>query len=147
MIMKISWGHKILFTYLTFATGIMLLVYLSSRENRDLVTDNYYAEELAYQQVIDQSANTAALSGPVAISATEEAVNIVFPDEFKKILSEGTWSLYFAADRSKDTQGNFTTSNGNYHIPLNSGMKGQFTIKLQWKAEGKEYYFEQPLFL
>lgn len=145
--MKISWGHKILFAYLFFAAGIMLLVYLSSRENRDLVTENYYAEELAYQKVIDQSANTAALSSAVSVTAAADAVIIELPGELKNSLSEGTWALYFAADRNKDIQGNFSTADGRYRIPVKKDISGQFTIKLQWKADGKEYYFEQPLFL
>ena len=54
--MKFNWGYKILFVYLSFAGGILYLVYRTSLENRDLVSDNYYEEELAYQKVIDQSA-------------------------------------------------------------------------------------------
>ncbi len=49
--MKISWGHKILFTYLAFVAGMMGMVYLTTKQNRDLVSDNYYADELAFQNL------------------------------------------------------------------------------------------------
>ena len=62
--MKISWGHKILFTYLAFVAGMMGMVYFTTQQNRDLVSDNYYADELAFQKIIDESANTAALQSP-----------------------------------------------------------------------------------
>ena len=54
--MTISWGNKIFILYTTFAISMIVLVYKCCQTNYDLVSANYYDEELAYQQLIDGSA-------------------------------------------------------------------------------------------
>ena len=147
--MKFNWGYKILFVYLAFAGGILYLVYLTSLENRDLVSDNYYEEELAYQKVIDQSAKTAKLSAAVEVEIDQlnSALQIQLPPEFSSSSSIGKWDLYFAADRKLDMEGNINTNNGYQQIQLPSGRSGNYTFKLEWEADGQSYYFEKIIFL
>lgn len=143
--MKISWGHKIIFAYSLFVAGIMLMVYLSSQENRDLVSEEYYADELAFQKIIDQSEKTAALSGPVEIERSQTELQIKLPQEFRTAKAEGTWLLYYAADQTKDITGRFTAENGNFKITVPEKASGQYLIKLQWTSSGTSYYFEKKM--
>jgi hypothetical protein len=145
--MKISCGHKILFTYLAFVAGMMGMVYLTTQQNRDLVSDNYYADELAFQKIIDESANTAALSAAVAVEKMTDQLKIKLPQELIGIKSSGTWTLYFAADRKKDVNGKFETDSGSSSILIPGNAHGLYTLILQWKTAGKPYYFEQNIFL
>jgi hypothetical protein len=48
-----SWGTKIAFLYLSFATMIGVMVYKSVTQSVDLVAPNYYEQELKYQDKID----------------------------------------------------------------------------------------------
>jgi hypothetical protein len=145
--MKISWGHKIIFAYTAFVAGIMLMVYLSTKENRDLVSEDYYADELTYQKIIDQSAKTASLSAPPEVVIAENFVEIQFPAEFNNTEAKGKWELYYAAEKSKDQTGQFTTGNGKLAIPLTETAKGFYQLKLQWESGDVTYYFEEELFL
>lgn len=147
--MKFNWGYKILFVYLLFAGGILSLVYLTSLENRDLVSDNYYEEELAYQMVIDKSAKTSKLSASVKVETDpiNSLLDIKLPPEFSNTNTVGTWNLYFAADRKLDLQGTINTNNGNEQIQIPVGRSGNYTFKLEWEAEGQSYYFEKIIFL
>ncbi|MEN9883077.1 MAG: hypothetical protein RLZZ420_294 [Bacteroidota bacterium] len=145
--MKISWGHKILFTYLVFVVGMMCMVYLTTQQNRDLVSDNYYADELAFQKIIDESANTAALSAAVVVEKKIDQLKITMPQELNGVKSSGTWMLYYAADRKKDANGNFETAIGISSIIIPSNAQGLYTLILQWETAGKPYYFEQNIFL
>jgi hypothetical protein len=147
--MKFNWGYKILFVYLLFAGGILSLVYLTSLENRDLVSDNYYEEELAYQMVIDKSAKTSKLSASVKVETDpiNSLLDIKLPPEFSNTNTVGTWNLYFAADRKMDLQGTINTNNGNEQIQIPVGRSGNYTFKLEWEAEGQSYYFEKIIFL
>jgi hypothetical protein len=147
--MKFNWGYKILFVYLLFAGGILSLVYLTSLENRDLVSDNYYEEELAYQMVIDKSAKTSKLSASVKVETDpiNSLLDIKLPPEFSNTKTVGTWNLYFAADRKMDLQGTINTNNGNEQIQIPVGRSGNYTFKLEWEAEGQSYYFEKIIFL
>lgn len=145
--MKINWGFRIIIIYLVFSVGILFMVYLTTLQNRDLVSEDYYEQELAYQKVIDQSANTAALSTPVTISRKGNQVLIELPAEFKGISAKGKWTLYYAANKEKDVSGDFNTTSAKYPISIPQNTNGHFLVKLDWEAGVNHYYFEQNIFL
>ncbi len=145
--MKISWGHKILFSYLAFVASMLSMVYLTSLQSRELVSDNYYAEELAYQQIIDQSTNTASLSSDVKVEKLTDRIIIRLPEELQDKKTTGKWSLYFAADSKKDFNGVFETKTGISTIILPSKATGMYNMILQWKTASTAYYFEKKIFL
>ena len=145
--MKISWGYKIIFIYAAFVLGILTMVFLSAKENRDLVSENYYAEEIAYQQVIDQSSKTAALSAQVELIASASQLIVQLPKEFYGLQTNGEWTLYYAADKARDIAGKISTENGNYSIAIPRDATGQYLFKMHWKVGNKEYYFEKNIFL
>ena len=41
-----NWGHKIIIVFVVFAAGILTLVTKSMRTRVDMVTPDYYGEEL-----------------------------------------------------------------------------------------------------
>jgi hypothetical protein len=144
--MKITWGHKIFIAYTTFAAGILFLAYKANQQSFDLVTDNYYAEELKYQDVIDQKGNVSLLSEPLKISQTVNSLSIQLPKEFAGKNVEGQIYLYRPSDATKDVRKNFATEDGFYRMNLNSDLSGAYELKLSWQANGKKYYEEQRLF-
>ena len=77
-----NWGHKILIVYAVFVGGMLFLAFKSSKQNVDLVTEDYYAKELQYQQKIDELKRTASLSAPVNFEVVNHALTIRFPKDF-----------------------------------------------------------------
>ena len=51
--MTLNWGQKMMLVFLVFVGGMSYLVYRCVKTNYDLVSTDYYKEELSYQQVID----------------------------------------------------------------------------------------------
>lgn len=145
--MKINWGYKIAIIYVIFAAGIMTMVYMTTLQNRDLVTDDYYEQELAYQQVIDRSANTAGLSQQLSIARKDNKLIIAFPAEFSGISAKGEWSLYYAADKKKDLNGSFSTNSAVQELNIPREASGNYLLKLNWECRGEKFYFEQSIFL
>ena len=82
-----NWGYKILLVYVVFVTGIMFMVFKSSSQKVDLVTTDYYAKELKYQQKIDAMNRVSLLSDTVKYEMSEGNLTIAFPKDFagKKI--------------------------------------------------------------
>lgn len=52
---KFTWGHGIIVAIISFMAFIVGLVvyFTSTMKNSELITDNYYQEELMFQSVID----------------------------------------------------------------------------------------------
>lgn len=144
--MKVSWGYKIMFVYIVFVAGIGFLAFKANNEKFDLVTKDYYDQELKYQQVIDQAANSSKLSAPVTIRTKEGELRISFPEEMKNKKKLIDFYLYYAADAKKDFRRSFELNENELAQALPVGMKGMYELKLSWEAEGVKYYFEKKLF-
>lgn len=144
--MKLSWGYIITSGYLIFVTGIVFLVYKASSQKFDLVTKDYYEQELKYQNIIDQSANTAKLSAPLLVTRGDGELQIAFPPEMKNKLKMIDFYLYYPADVKKDFRKSIETKDNELKQPLPAAMKGMYELKLSWEVEGTKYYFEKKLF-
>lgn len=144
--MKLSWGYKILFGYLAFVAGIVFLVVKASSEKFDLVTKDYYEQELKYQQVIDQAANAAKLSAPVRVEKAEGKITVRFPEEMKDIKKTIDFYLYFPADAKKDFRKKIETGDIEFTEALPAGISGLHVLKLFWEAGSVKYYYEQKIF-
>jgi len=144
--MKLSWGYKIMFVYIAFVAGMGFLVFKASSQKFDLVTKDYYDQELKYQQVIDQAANSSRLSAPVSVERNEGELKLSFPDEMKNKKKLVDFYLYYAADAKKDFRRSFELNENELVQALPVGMKGMYELKLSWETEGIKYYFEKKLF-
>ncbi len=145
--MKINWGHKILAIYLLFVAGIVYMVVLSSRQKVDLVTDDYYAEEIRYQERIDESGRASALSAPIQYSIAQGLLTVRFPKEFEGKKISGEFLLYCPSDDKKDIRSNIETTGNEIKVTIPEANKGAHVIKVKWKADGLTYYFEENIFI
>lgn len=142
-----NWGYKILFVYLFFIAGILVLVYKSSSEKVDLVTKNYYQQELKYEQKIDEAERAQALSSPIKYEVNKNEISIYFPEEMKgrKITAETL--LYYAADESKDSVYNLQTNSGRLTLVLLEAYKGMYELKMDWNVDTTKYYSEHKVLI
>ena len=142
-----SWGYKITIVYLAFAAGIAAMVIKSYSQNIDLVTPDYYAQELKHQQKIDAVKRTNALPSKLSYEISKGKLGITLPAEFDSTETIASVLLYCPADKSKDIKKGFTTNNRKIVFDLPATAKGNYELQVNWVAKGSEYYFEEKLFL
>lgn len=143
-----NWGYKILFVYILFVVGIMVLVFKSSTQKVELVTENYYEQELKFQQKIDQAERAQSLSSALKYEVKENLLTIYFPEEMKEVKINAHVHIYYAADEKKDKKLDLTSKNGKLEIQLPAGNKGGMPeLKIDWVADGISYYAEHKLFV
>ena len=142
-----NWGYKIMLVYIIFIAGIMFLVFKSSSQKVELVTGNYYEQELKYQQKIDQSERAEALSAPLKYELNGNDLSVVFPSEMigKKISVHAL--LYCVADETKDKSYNVTTEDGKLNLAMPENIHGNYELKIDWIAEGISYYSTNKIFI
>src|SRR5688572_7875575 len=102
IVMMVSWGNKIFKLYTTFAVSMIVLVYKCCQTNYDLVSADYYNEELAYQQLIDGSARLAEGGNSIQLKQVEQGVLISYKDFVKAGDVSGECHFYYAPDASFD---------------------------------------------
>jgi hypothetical protein len=142
-----SWGYKILIVYLLFVAGIVFLVVKSSTQNQDLVTENYYEQELRYQDKIEETERANALSSPVKYYVNDGLLNIIFPEEMTNKTLNADILVYCTADKRKDLIENIKTQNRHVRFKIPSQNKGLHAIKVTWKADGITYYNEHKMII
>ena len=140
-----NWGCKILFVYAIFIAGILFMVFKSSTQKMDLVTTDYYAKELKYQEKIDEGNRVGALSEEVRYQIKDKEIAIYFPKDFSGKKITGTANLYCPSDEQKDIAQNFLLLDEALIIPTVN--KGQFELHINWQVNGITYYFEKKIFI
>ncbi len=142
-----NWGHKIILVYVVFVAGMVFLAFKSSQQNIELVTEDYYAKELLYQQKIDETKRAASLSAPVEIKFINHELTIHFPKDFatKKIV--GNAVLYCPSDEKKDMNQPFIVTDSAVSIAVPDTYHGLHYVKIEWRVEEVDYYYEYKLII
>lgn len=146
MKMKFNWGTGILFVIIFFLLAVIAFFIYISNLDINLVEDNYYEKELAYQQRIDKLNNTSSLPGKIEVLQEPGVIIIQFPHLDSALIPSGYLTFYRPSDPKKD----FTVPlqlNDSCRQVLNISRidKGKWMIKLDWNMNGKEYYFEEDI--
>ncbi|MEO6550300.1 MAG: FixH family protein [Ferruginibacter sp.] len=142
-----NWGYKIMIVYAVFVAGMLFLAFKSSKQNIELVTEDYYAKELVYQQKIDETKRADGLSEHVRIGMTGQQLNICFPQDFLGQPITGEVVLYCPADEKKDMRVPFSVTDSTINIPVPANYHGLNYIKINWSVAGVKYYCEQKLMI
>jgi len=142
-----NWGYRILIVYAVFVTGIMFLVFKSSSQKMDLVTSDYYAKELKYQQKIDETNRVSALSAPLVCEIKDGELNIVFPKDFTGKNITGEAVLYCPSDEDNDAVQKFDIRDAALIVALPAVKKNAYELHLSWQVDGWNYYFEKKIII
>lgn len=146
--MKFNWGYKLLVTYVAFVGLMGYLVYRCVTTNFDLVTPEYYKDELAYQQVINGTVNANALSSPVAVVTGGQYITIRLPKEMHNQKVKGMAWFYCPSDARRDKKIPLKMdSDAVQEIPLREILPGHYTVKIAWDSNNAHYYTEQHITL
>lgn len=141
-----NWGNKLILVFIGFGTMMSFMVYRCMKVPVNLVSKEYYRDEIAYQEVIDSRAKTNALSSKVKLSESEETIGLTLPAEMKHRKVEGNIVLYCPADARYDRQFVLQTDSGaSQSLSKATLVPGSYVVKISWKADSTNYYSEEPL--
>ena len=140
-----NWGNRLLVVFGLFALFIGFLVYKCFNTKFDLVSKEYYKDELRYQDKID-GMNNAAVISDLKVERNNESVTVVFPPELKGQKAEG--EIFFYCPTSEDKDKHFPLmidAEGKQSIAKKDVVKGIYKLKVTWNIGTKKYYSEKDL--
>jgi hypothetical protein len=139
-----SWGNRLLITFIVFGAGMIFLVIRSVGITTELVEPDYYQQELVYQSQLDASAR-ATEQGPVTIDNENDTIIFSWPSQQQnKSISGEAW-FYCAYDKKRDRRIPIQTDNGQMQIDRKQLKAGRYTVKLNWDDGQEQYYQENTL--
>lgn len=143
-----NWGHKITLIFIAFAAMMIYMVVRSFQANVDLVSEDYYLQELNYQQQIDKKNNVAAQQKEVVSRLTVNGVELQFAETVDPGQLSGTINLYRPSEADMDRA---------VAIALDSQRKqmiapellqpGKYILKIDWKEGNTPFYQEIELLI
>lgn len=144
---KLNWGHGLMIALGCFILFILflILVFPIGKQNADMISDNYYEEELKYQDVIDAKENAAQLKEVPAYKATAEGMEITFPQSIKVDNNKVEFILFRTEDSNLDIKKEVTLQHNLFLIPAKVISKGSYTLKLKWKENKKPYQVDYDI--
>ncbi len=146
--MHLSWGTKLLIVFAVFAGNICYMVYQCVKTPVNLVTAEYYKDELVYQDIIDGTKMADALSKAVSLQKSNSTIILQLPHEMKNMQVNGTVLFYCPSNMLNDKKVNLSTNaDGQQVINTQTLVHGKYVVKIEWNASNKHYYNEQPLTL
>jgi hypothetical protein len=144
--MKISWGYRVMFLYVGFAGLIIYFVTRSMNEKVDLVTPDYYAQELKFQDKIESINRNNELTSALSIDYSDAGIIITYPSDLQNKTITGAINIFRPSDKSKDQTIEITPDKEmKQTINTASLSKGMYRIKVDYEVDGSGYYSEKQI--
>ncbi len=146
--MKFNWGHGIILVILLSIAGFLTLVFISTNERIDMVTEDYYPKELKYEDQIDKIKNYNALAKKVKVSIGE-SLQIQFPDNIADASGiTGLVHLYRPSDKDLDIEEEIKLNKAySMSIPKQNLKNGKYELIIEWQANGQPYLTKQTVYV
>jgi hypothetical protein len=145
-----NWGKAIILVFVLFASFIGTMVYQMACQRVDLVSDNYYQNEIDFQQHIDRVTNAQREfthtnpSTTMTYQADQQQIVFVLPNALQK----GEIKFYRPSDRQQDFQLTITAKHPvRQIIPTEKLAKGNWRVQFTWSDGQRDYYKEEQIFL
>ncbi|AWH75563.1 cytochrome C oxidase Cbb3 [Dokdonia sp. Dokd-P16] len=146
--MKWNWGKGIVVAMACFMGFILYMVITMSTDDNyshDLVTEEYYAKEMAYQTEIDAETNARNLVGKISGKRTPEGWLLTFPSSISESTNKGTVFLYRPSNQQLDFEVPMAISGSNLLIPDNQLIDGRWNIIIAWTDGEEEYMYKKSI--
>lgn len=140
---KFNWGWGIALLYTGFAVMMLGLVYKTTTVKDDLVTPDYYARELKFQEMLDKQKRTNQLPDKLAWQVNGKQVLIKFPAGKVPEKPKAEILFYNTAEAKNDFKVNcIADSAGVCQLNVENLARGVYQMQIDWSAGNITYYNE-----
>ncbi len=145
---KITWPTGIIIAITAFVVFILSFVFrvtFMDEYDHHLVSEEYYKDELNYQQEIDKLSKAAMLKENVTLKKVASGLLINFPSEFDPSQISGTISFQRLSNNKIDFQIPIELKRSEYLIKDEQLVEGRWDLKIEWTVNNNTYLFKQKL--
>lgn len=148
MKIKISWPTGIIIAIMAFVVFILSFVYrvtFMAEYDHHLVSEEYYKDELNYQQEIDKLNNAAILKENITLDKVDNGLLISFPSKFDPSQISGLISFKRLSNNKIDFQVPIKLQASKYLLSDNILVDGRWDVKIEWTVNNTTYLFKEKL--
>lgn len=148
MKIKISWPTGIVLALVAFMIFILSFVYkvmFLPEYDHHLVSEEYYKDELNYQQEINKENKGVALKDNIKITKDSLGLTIIFPKEFDPSKITGLISFLRLSNDKIDFNIPIELASNQILISKDKLVAGRWDVKIDWSVNGADYLYKEKL--
>ncbi|UTW61158.1 FixH family protein [bacterium SCSIO 12741] len=145
--MKLNWGTGITIAIVAFMCFILYLVISISSVSTDLYAEDYYQQEIEYQNRIDQKKNSNPYQDQWKVKATAQEVSLEMPAAITSGDIQGKVQFYRADDASMDRLFDLKLNNQRQTFDRTAFSSGRYTVKVEWTHQEVPYFLEKDIYI
>lgn len=148
MKLKISWPTGIIIAITAFVIFILSFVYkvtFMPEYDHHLVSEEYYKDELNYQQEINKENKGVALKENIKIKKDSLGLTIIFPVEFEPSKINGTISFVRLSNDKIDFNIPIKLISNEILIKDEKLVEGRWDVKIEWNVNNIDYLYKEKL--
>ncbi|MFD1292464.1 FixH family protein [Lutibacter holmesii] len=145
---KISWPTGIIIAIASFVIFILSFVYKVTflpEYDHHLVSDDYYMEELNYQQEIDKQNKGIDLEENVTLTKVDKGLLISFPSEFDYSKISGNIDFLRLSNDKIDFSTPIKLSSNDLLIEDKNLVEGRWDVKIEWTVNDVTYLLKEKI--
>lgn len=143
---KNPWPAGLVIFFIVFIGYIVGFVIFSSSQRMDLVREDYYDQEIRFQQQIDRVQHTApilAFAG-VKYDVKDSTVTVSLPSAVAAAKVSGTINFYRPSDAGLDHEVDLVLDqHGAQTVDVRGLRTGLWKVRVEWKDKTQDYFFER----
>jgi len=140
-----NFGKWIVVSFVAFAAYIAFLVFVCVKQDINLVSKDYYSDELKYQQKLDRINNTNHLAHLPSITIENGKAIISFGGN--AAIQKGELKIERPSNNKLDRRFSLTPEHLNQEFNLGVWTSGLYRASVTWTMEGREFYYEKQIVL
>lgn len=139
--MKINWITGAFIFFGCFVAFILTMVFMSAREDFDLVHENYYEQEIGYDSLMIRKRTFNDLNEPLQVLVGNEQVLLTFPAFFSDKDITGEVKMYNKVAKEDDRNYSLSLSKETQFVISRKELnKGRYELQADWVSDGTGYH-------
>jgi nitrogen fixation protein FixH len=142
------WPVAIILVFALFIASTISLIVMACTQKVDLVSSNYYEQELRFQGQIDRVKRTRQLAtqAVVAYDSAGKRITISLPGEQAREAVTGSIQLYRPSAARLDRQIDLKVDTNGFQSVDAAGLRpGLWKVRVSWTANHQDYYTDQQV--
>ena len=148
MKLKLNWPTGIILALVSFIIFILSFVYKATflpEYDHQLVSDEYYNDELNYQEEIDKLKRASELAENISISKNNNGLLIKFPSNIDYKQIKGSISFKRLSNRKIDFKLPIELTSSQLLLKDEELVAGRWDVKIAWEVAEKTYLFKEKI--
>jgi nitrogen fixation protein FixH len=142
------WPYGIMAAFAIFISGTIGLIVLACSHRTDLVSADYYQQEIKFQNRLDQLRRTKEFNatGVIAYDAAKQQIKISLPAEQLRQAVSGRIQLYRPSAAALDQQMALAPDSAGVQIVEVKDLRpGLWKVRVAWTVGESDYFIDQKL--